>query len=74
MNDSSNLDRIIAYQELEKRFNRLTTWQKFLMCLWLLGWTHEEIAEVIGTTPQNVSHVINEGKKRMGVYYQWTKL
>lgn len=74
MRHNDFLDIIIAKETLEdfgKRFQRLTTWQRFITCLWLLGWSHQEIAEVVGTTPQNVSWVTIEARKRLGVYYQW---
>jgi len=72
MNDYNNqtIDKMIACQELEKRFNRLTIWQKFIIILWLYGWKPVEIAERIGTSRQNVTNVINQGKRRMGIYYQ----
>lgn len=70
INDYRTLDTMIAYRELEKRFNRLTTWQKFIIILWLYGWKPVEIADRIGTSRQNITNVINQGKRRMGIYYQ----
>ena len=71
MNNNYNLDTIIYKEALKTRLNRLTTWQKFILILWLMGWKQRDIAERVYVTTQSISFTINEAKKRMGVYYQW---
>lgn len=67
--EDSVLINITHRQVLQNKLNRLTAWEKFVTCLYLLGWSLTEIARMADLTKQAISYTFNEAKKKMGVYY-----
>lgn len=64
------LSQIVYRDTFNRKMNRLSSWEQFIVCLWLMGWTHQAIAEHAGITKSAISNTFVQAKKKLGVYYQ----
>jgi len=72
MESKSNylINYLINKETFEKKLNRLTRWEQFLILLHLMGWGPSEISTHTETSKQAVGESLRAAKKKMGVYYQ----
>lgn len=58
---------LIRKEAIADKFAKLSDWETFVICLYILGWTLPEIAERAGITKQSVSYAFRRAKMKMGI-------